>query len=165
MGPIIGLTRAEVLALIEAGPRRVHGGMFANGETTPTTPSGPGTWTKGICDTTALASPALELMTHAPNRLTYIGTGTCHLNLRGVVSISDGNNKDIAVGIAKNGVVEPGMWTLQHTNNTGKALGIPLVADYELTVGDYVELWLRNDTDTSNLTITDMLVIGDGLIE
>jgi hypothetical protein len=164
MSGIVPLTREEVLELIGAGPQHVHGGMFANGEVTPTFIASSGTWTKGICATHGLASPPLERMTATANRLTYTGTGTCHLNVRGVCSIIDGNNKNIAVGIAKNGTVESGMWTLQHTNNTGKALGIPLVADYELSTGDYIELWLRNDTDASNLTISDVLIIADGLV-
>jgi len=76
-----------------------------------------------------------------------------------VCSISSTNNQVIEVRVAKNGVVLPKSSSKMTTNAGGRAEnGISQVIT-SLTANDYIEVWIANTTNNTDVTVTDMSVI------
>ena len=91
-------------------------------------------------------------------RLTYTGVRTqaCIVNLS--CSVSGSANRDLHISIAKNGVVIP---TTEMKSRTTGAGNFSFVATSQIVVfdtTDYVEGWIRNDTDTSNMIVEDAVL-------
>lgn len=91
-------------------------------------------------------------------RLTYIGVKTqaCIVDLS--CSVSGTANRDLHVSIAKNGVVIP---TSEMKSRTTGAGNFTFVATSQIVLfetNDYIEGWIRNDTDTSNMVVEDAVL-------
>ncbi|KKL52554.1 hypothetical protein LCGC14_2284320, partial [marine sediment metagenome] len=92
------------------------------------------------------------------NRLRYIGAGSVHLCISVQLSFTiDGNLKVIAFRIAKNGdatTTEAIASTVNRKAAQGADVGaVPLFAGFEVVNGDYIEIWLTNETDTSDVRV------------
>lgn len=161
----IQLNRQEALKLIrtEASQVRASAGMYqSGGGAGATSISIVSTWTKATVNATELAGTDKFLFA-APGKFTLVSPDyPARVSVRGAVTILGGNNKDIAVGVARNGSVPSGYGTASKTDSAGSVYSVPVFGDFTLIDGDYLQLYVRNDTDTSNLTVKDLILHIDG---
>jgi hypothetical protein len=93
------------------------------------------------------------------NRATYTGAITRDFTVQCVVSLESGNNKDIEVYVYKNGSASPGSSSHITTSGTGKGENVVVQSIVELATNDYVEIWVANDDDTTDVTVTALNMI------
>jgi hypothetical protein len=109
------------------------------------------TWYK-ISGTT-ISGSLISKFTHTNNRLTYTGTIDEVFTCNFTVSLSGGNNNVIEVGISKNGAIpleeSISVITLDNGGATSNLTGLQYI---ELIENDYIELFVRNLSSTSNIT-------------
>ena len=73
--------------------------------------------------------------------------------------MTSGNNRQIGVYVAKNGVIIPESLVVITTNGTGRAEGVFIHDLVKLDPTDYVEIWCENQTNSNNILVTDLNVI------
>jgi len=116
--------------------------------------------------TTTVSGAVRGMDMPADNRLRYTGAPTRFHTIRAALSvISAASNKVFEFYIAKNGVVDTtsGIRRKQGTSSDEGALALEF--HIQLAQNDYVEVWVENVTDASNMTITRMVLTGEGLVE
>jgi len=88
------------------------------------------------------------------NRLMYTGAETVHCDVGAVISMTSvASNQVICFKIAKNGVVIDSS-EVQRKVGTGSDVGALVCrASTDLDTGDYVELWVTNNTTSGNVTV------------
>ncbi len=88
------------------------------------------------------------------NRLTYTGTKTrafkftCSLSLTAAA-----NNKTFNFYLAKNGSVLPESKQVTKIASGSDVRGLSLSGIVELSINDYIEVWIENTTDNTNVTV------------
>jgi hypothetical protein len=120
-----------------------------------TTFSGTNSATK-ILGTTSSAS-LFRVTSPANNRLTYGGTKSKRFTVVCSLSaIATGNNKNFSFYIAKNGVVLPE--SKQHLKCSSQVDrgSVTLSCTVLLATNDYVEVWVENNTDNTNLDVESL---------
>lgn len=142
----------------------VGDGLIWNGSTL-TGPAYINCFAYGITGTTSVATQStwykLEIVTtegysrdgfvHTNNRITNTGKGRI-VKADAVVSISSGNNNVIHLAFYKNGItLIPCSEQDVTTSSGGRATNIPLQCLVELETDDYVEIWTKNSSGTSNI--------------
>lgn len=126
--------------------------------------SNQGEWTKVAGSTLTVASRAAA--TPVNNRLVYTGTPDLRAFVMAAFSMTaQQNNRVFTFGIAKNGMVDPAS-EITRKVGTGNDVGaMALFANVLLSSGDNVELWVKNDTNDSNVTVEKGHVYAVGLFE
>lgn len=94
-----------------------------------------------------------QRFTHSNNRLTFVGAITRDFLVTATASISGGANKVVGMYIAKNGAVLDDSEIYATTNAAGKAESISVQAVVNLAENDYIEVFVENTSDTSNVTV------------
>lgn len=102
---------------------------------------------------TTTANAINQKFTHTDNRLTYTGGLDRNFQVSATVSFTSGNNKVIGLYINKNGTVVPSSEMYATTSGSGRAESIHVQTVLDLTANDYIELWIENDTDTTDITV------------
>ena len=97
--------------------------------------------------------------TNTDNRATYEGALVKFFKVTATASVSAGNNNQIGLYIAKNGVVLPESEIYGTTNSGGRAENIVIQTLVELENGDYIEIFAENDTSSASITVTDLNVV------
>jgi hypothetical protein len=117
-----------------------------------TTIANPDEWTK-LAGTT-VAGVLRGFSMPSAGRLQYDGTPDIHTHLAASLSMTAaGNNKVTAFAIAKNGTVIASS-EVRRKIGTGSDIGSTAVhADILASTGDYLELYAKNVTDSTNLTL------------
>ncbi len=93
----------------------------------------------------------------ANNRLVYTGTRTSHFQVTCAMTITGAaNNINIGSYLALNGTPVEASENLRRIANTVDVGSGAVSMLAELTTGDYVELWVENETDDENVTIEKM---------
>lgn len=133
--------------------------MYAFANSTATTVAQTNTWYKANVTT----SPGLlsDGFTHTANRLTYSTSATSprRVIVMGNFHVVDGNNSTVDIGLGLNGEnPSSAAVTRVRTPNTGEASGAG-VGLLDLSDGDYLELYVRNITAASNITLADISVV------
>ena len=107
--------------------------------------------------TTTLSPESHNWTMPADNRLTYGGTSPRVVHLACSLSMTTaGNNKLVRITIAKSGTISPGS-EVQRFVSTGADVGsTALHAMFRVDPGDYVEVWVANGTDNTNMTLETM---------
>lgn len=95
---------------------------------------------------------------HTNNRVTNSSNKKI-VQLEGIASLSSGNNNEIHVAFFKNNIIVPCSEQSTVTSSGGKKDAIPFQCVVELDTNDYVEVWVKNETSTSNVTLTNINVI------
>lgn len=106
---------------------------------------------------TTTAANLFRVSAPANNRLTYNGTKSRKFYVNGMFSITSlSNNKYYSFYIAKNGVVLPESKQTRKmaTGNDQGEMGISCIV--ELAPGDYIEVWVENNSDATGLTVHTM---------
>lgn len=91
-------------------------------------------------------------------RITHTGDTARHI-INAIISISvaSGTNHRISMYIAKNGAVIPSTKTTA-TTSSGLYRSLATFANLELDDGDYVEIFVRNESTTDNLIVLDAII-------
>ena len=91
-------------------------------------------------------------------RITHTGNTARHI-INAIISISvaSGTNHRISMYIAKNGAVIPSTKTTA-TTSSGLYRSLATFANLELDDGDYVEIFVRNESTTDNLIVLDAII-------
>jgi hypothetical protein len=116
---------------------------------TPTTTTDAGTFYKIAGTTTAGLA---EDFTLTSNRATYSGPREYIFRVTVIGSLVDGNNKVIAVRVARNGTALPVGEGRATTSSGGSTSTIVASTFVTLAPGDYVEAWVANLTSGGGTT-------------
>ena len=116
------------------------------------------TWTKVSGTTTATT---VSNFTHTTNRLTYSGAPDVHVHIAMSFSCTAAaNNKIFEFAIAKNGSVDDPS-VLSRKIGTGADVGaVALHTDLMLSTNDYLEMYVKNTTDDTNVTFEQGYLFG-----
>jgi hypothetical protein len=88
------------------------------------------------------------------NRLTYAGSKTRSFFVSGALSISQpASNRFFSFYIAKNGVVIPESRQDIKVANSTDQVSLPISCRVSLAPGDYIEVWVANQTATTDITV------------
>lgn len=136
------------------------GAMYATGNALTTAIASASTYTKANLITTANAEN--QRFDHANNRLTYTSGFATAFKVDAFISAFAGNNKVIGLKVAKNGVVLPGPAALGTSSGNliqERAQNISYTNMVTLQLGDYLELFVANLTDTAAVTPVEAALI------
>jgi hypothetical protein len=138
------------------------GELYWEDNTTATVITLTNTWYKVLG--TSTANPDNTAFTHTNNRLTYTGTRTRIFHCGATIAIESPANTDIewSFGIRKNGTHITGSKTRFHTVSLGDHYGTAIHVFAKLATNDYIELELQNNTNTTNVEVSDinMFILG-----
>jgi len=130
---------------------------FMTGNGTATTMGTSGVFVKVAGTTTN--SALTQRFTHASNRATYGGASSAAFNVTAALGISGNNNVVFAVRVTVNGVTIAASESQVTTNGAGVRVDA-CACQYLLTLapGDFVEMWIANNTNTTNPVVINMSV-------
>lgn len=113
-----------------------------------------GVWTKVAGGTTLIDA---ERFSHTDNRLTYAGSKDRRFGLQAALSAFGSPLKDIEFAAAANGA-PVGVSVAQQTDAAGSGINnIPLLAQFSIAPGDYVEIYARC-ADVASVTVSSGVV-------
>lgn len=130
---------------------------YMNGNATATTIATIGTAVK-IAGTTTAAS-FNQKFDHTDNKATYVGSRKRFFKVAATLSAESGNNNEIGIYIAKNGTLLTESEVYITTNAGGRAENGVVQTIVELEQDDYIEIFVENDTSTSDVTVSELNVI------
>lgn len=114
------------------------------------------TWVKVAGTTTSEQS---EKFANTNNRATYISKQRRFFQVGVHLSAFGGNGDDLEFALAKNGtVISPTIASIVG-EGAGNNISVGVDALVGLSENDYIELYARNTTDTTNLTVTSLNLI------
>lgn len=94
------------------------------------------------------------------NRATFIGARTGIFKMQAVMTITDGNNQNVSLRFAVNGVTIPSTQSDTNTDTGGRSQNVTVQGIATLSTGQYVELWAANNSSpAATLTAVDLNVI------
>lgn len=117
-----------------------------------------GTYVKAAGVTAVPPGFTPRTFTHTPsNRLTYDGIVVLHALVTASVSISAaGANKMVGLKLAKNGVVIDSTVVMTNLQTGGDISAVSVLAAVDLDPNDFLEMYVTNLTDTTDVTIESM---------
>jgi hypothetical protein len=110
-------------------------------------------------NTTTTQGFSRDGLVHSNNRVTWTGDVERVFKLEGIVSVSSGNNNQIHVAFFKNGELHPCSEQEVTTSGSGRASNIAFHCLIELDDNDYVEVYTKNATGTTSITLDNINVI------
>ena len=117
-----------------------------------------GTYVKAAGTTTLTTDPAAATWSMpANNRLQYGGTAdrlavvSCSFSMQAAGAVVD-----LSWRLAKGGVTIPDTEITRRVTNTAQNGAASVTGLVSVSNGDYIELWVTNDTNTTNLTVMKM---------
>lgn len=132
---------------------------YMQGNATPTSTSVAGTYYKAE-GTTSAGPVAPQGFTLAANRATYTAAETFVFEVRATASVTDGNNQQIAMRVAKNGTPIAASTTSATTSSGGRVEALSGATLVSLAQNDYIEVWVANlTTGGGSTTVEDLNVI------
>lgn len=134
---------------------------FMNANATATTVAVQGTYYK-VAGTTS-AGPFTEKFTLSNNRATFTGSRVGFYKVTAVTSLTSGANNVITLRIAENGVTTNSSTSSSTTSPAGKSENIVCQDVVQLSAGDYIEIFVANNTSTTSITVEDLSVIVERL--
>jgi len=133
-----------------------------NGNATATVITTTGVYVKIAGVTTA--GPYVQRFTLTNNRATYTGALTGFFSASAIGSISAQANREIAFRIAVNGVTLLATQMSTNTEGVGRSAPLTVQGVLQLAIGDFVEVFVANLTDTTSVTIRDLNVTVEPLV-
>lgn len=107
-----------------------------------------------------LPGPVGSQFSLSNNRATFVGARSGPFLAQAVAVITDGNNQDVALRFAVNGVTIPASEARTNTGASGRAHNVSAQCVLNLSTGNYVELWAANlSSGNSTMTAIDLNVI------
>lgn len=137
--------------------RGFTGGYYMDGNTTATTVSVIDTWYKAAGATTAFPGTS-ALLGITDNRITYNGEGSATARVVFSATVAAGINDVIDVSVHKNGTLVEGSGLAATMDGNGDGENITGSAVVPLEPGDYVEIFVANESGTTNITVSELSV-------
>ena len=91
-------------------------------------------------------------------RITYNGDKTLTFLFNGVSDLSVDKSCEITYGLYINGALVPGAETPHDFANTAKVDSISITNFVILNPGDYIEVWCKSDTITTEVTTNTLMI-------
>ena len=109
-------------------------------------------------------NPVSQKFAFTNNRATYTGGVQGFFKVQATCSITaNSNNDQISVYIAKNGVLVNQSVVTTTSDSRNRLQNVTLFTPLELDPNDYVEIWVENNTDASNITVTSCNTLVESL--
>lgn len=131
--------------------------FYMTGNATATTVSSSGVFYK-VAGTTS-SGAYVEKFTLTNNRATYTGALTGFYKVTAVLSLTSGNNDQISVRVAKDGTTSAQSQNKTTTNGAGRAENVVCSDIVQLVTNNYIEIFVSNEIDATNITVEDLNVI------
>lgn len=97
-------------------------------------------------------------LVHSNNRITRTGEKKV-FKVEGIISVSSGNNQEVHAAFFRNGVLYPCSEQSAVLSSGGKSSAIPFHCLIELDENDYIEVWVKNFSSSTNITLSNVNVI------
>lgn len=95
-----------------------------------------------------------QKFTHTNNRLTYTGALTSNFEISTVCTfVCSSSNETVGLYVAKNGVVLSDSEMYTRSDSRNRAEGISIQTITELTENDYIEIWIENVDNATDITV------------
>lgn len=101
---------------------------------------------------TTTASTSNQKFDHAANRLTYTGAFAETFQASAIATLSGSSNKVVGLYFAKNGAVISETEMYATLPSGGRLQNLPIQGIFSLSTNDYVEVFVENSTDSTNVT-------------
>ena len=111
---------------------------------------------------TTVVSSLTRKFSHTNNRLTYTGALTRTFNVSVSLSLTSGSNNQVALYLAKNGSLITESEIDLTANSSGRFENGTTQALVSLETGDYIEVFVGNETATTDITVEFLNVIAAG---
>ena len=111
---------------------------------------------------TTIANALNQKFTHSNNRLTYTGSISKDFKILAVATFTSAANNQIGFYIAKNGAVIAVSSSIATADAAGRKENVTIMAMLQMVTGDYVELWVENQTLANNVTVVNSNFITTG---
>lgn len=112
---------------------------------------------------TTTAAPENQKFTHSDNKLTYTGALPRVFRISVILTVTGPNNAQITASIYDIGSQVSGSAFTVTTDGSGRAENIITQAIVSMDATDYIEVYISNDTNNTDVTVEDMSVIVDWL--
>ena len=130
--------------------------MYLQENATPTTFTLANTYAK-IVGTTTTDAGGISKFTHTNGRLTYTGSRSAVFEITVSMNVSGGTNKNGSLAIAYNNSPIPTSDMRFRTSGTGNFLSTSSSHVMQLNTTDYIEIFIRNITDATSMTVEDLV--------
>lgn len=137
--------------------------MTMQGNATATTVAAQGTAYLAAGTTTLDSAVTSKFSMPQSNRLTYDGAINRQFRCTAIITLTSGNNVQVGNYFAKNGSLILSSETYTTTDGNGRRENVAIQTVVELTAGDYIEVFVENDTNTTDITVSDLSVIIEAL--
>lgn len=140
-----------------------HGSVYFNNYAAPYTQAYAAAYAK-IGATTIASTTPIDFTESTTNRLTYTGPTRPHFKASYVISLDQavGANRDISVAIYQNGVAVTNS-EAHSTTTSGNKVVLSGFSDINLTLNDYLELWIFNRGGSGDMRIYSMSLLCEEL--
>jgi len=126
--------------------------------------SGANVWTKLVTNTNSLYSDQGWVLGN--NRLTWNGDAPIRIKMEGIASVSSTNGQEIHFAFfIGEGLNPPSLYPCSEQSGlippagANKSQAIPFHCVTELQPGDYIEVWTKNNTSSSSITLLNVNTI------
>lgn len=143
------------------------GGVYVAGNSTATSIVSANTDYVTNWNSSGAQTNARQFTVSTAGRLTYSGTVNIHCHVACTISfsVSVAASKEVQFKIYKNGSTEvAGSLTTVDTNGATVTLSTAIHCDVGLSTNDYLEVWVSNETDTTNVTLEDCYLFASSMI-
>lgn len=137
--------------------------MTMQGNITATSVAASGTAYKVVGTTTLDPTVSQKFSMPADNRIQYDGAIQRQFRCTAIATLTSGNNVQVGVYFAKNGSLITTSETYTTTDGNGRRENVAIQTVSALVDGDYIEVFVENDTNTSDITVADLSVIVEAL--
>lgn len=140
-----------------------HGSVYFNNYAAPYTQTYAAAYAKIGATLTASGTP-VEFTEATTNRLTYTGPTRPHFKVSYSISLDQavGANRDISVAVYQNGAIVPNSES-HSTTTSGNKVVLSGFSDVNLTLNDYLELWILNRGGSGDMRIYAMQLLCEEL--
>jgi hypothetical protein len=112
-------------------------------------------WVK-LAGTTALGEGAFTFTMPQNGRLQCVCPVPSRMTISAAVTLTNGSQKDFQVALARNGEIMTETIQGVRFGPGGGSVEASLFGDFAQQQNDHVEIWVRNITDTTNITATKL---------
>ena len=119
---------------------------------------GVNTWYKLNTNSTTSLFSRGDLV-HTNNRVTYTGDTSRVFQIEGIININGGNNQEIGASFFRNGSLYPCSQQTTVLSSGGKSTSLPFHCLIKLEESDYIEVFVKNITSTTDITLNNVNVI------
>lgn len=134
------------------------GNYYFNNNVTTTAITTQGVATKILG--TSIANPINQKFTHSDNRLTYVGGLLRDFQITAIMTVeANQQNQEVGFYVTKNGIPLPDSEMYVSTDSRRLAENCAIHTITEMSPNDYIEIWIENNNDDTDLLVQSLNVI------